>query len=146
MFVHSYGLIRLQLFFISPIFPFLLGIILFLIWKSFDFPILCEGETIEDLNNTLLDDITKYKNIMEDYNYYDDNRWAAVNNPIRKIDKIIYLNKKASDNIESATILLAKIRKTEFSIQKLEPSFKSNIPRQWFEINLSNMKNFEWKA
>ena len=146
MFICNYVLIRLQLFLISPIFPFLLGIILFIILKSFEPSILCEGKTIDDLNNTLFDDIIKYNSTMNDYNYYDDLRWAAVNNPVRNIDKIIYLNKKASDNIKSATNLLAEIRKIESAIQKIEPSFKSNIKKQWFEIILSNKKYFEWKA
>ena len=92
--------------------------------------ILCEGETLNDLKNILLNDTIKFNSIMVDYKYYDDFRWEAVNDSIRNPNKINYLNEKASDNIKHAMDILAKIRQTEFTIQKMEPSFKSNIQKQ----------------
>ncbi len=107
---------------------------------------LCEDLTLDDLNNNLSNDIVKYDNTMKDYKYYDDARWNAVNDPIRKLSKIDYLNRKASENMKDAMNILARIRQTESAIQKIESSFVSNVQKQWFEINIPNKKFFEWKS
>jgi hypothetical protein len=144
MYYTNYIILRIKLFILSPIFPNILIIFVCIICWSLDSVILCDGETIDNLKNILSKDIHDYYKIMEDYEYYDDLRWEEVNKPERITSKINYLNKKASENIKSATDILIKIRQTEHDIQKIEPSFVSSIQRQWFEINLFNKKPFKW--
>ncbi len=131
---------------LSPIFPFLLTFFACITCWSINSTMLCEDLTLDDLNNNLSNDIVKYDNTMKDYKYYDDARWNAVNDPIRKLSKIDYLNRKASENMKDAMNILARIRQTESAIQKIESSFVSNVQKQWFEINIPNKKFFEWKS
>ena len=140
----NYIIFHIYFFVSSPFFPFLLGLILCIIIKSFDSIMLCDGETLDDLKDVLSKDMSKYNKIMQYYKYYDDNRWEAVNDSVRNNNKIDYLNRKASDHVRSATNILAKIRQTEYNIQKIEPSFTSSIKRQWFEVLIPKKNTFKW--
>ena len=144
MFIANYVLLRIRLFIFSPIFFSILTMVVCIICWSLDSVMLCDGETLEDLKNALSIDIEQYNKIMQDYKYYDDLRWEWVNKPERVSQRILYYNSKASSNIEDATNILAKIRRIESNIQKIESSFVSNIPKQWFEVKVINKEFFKW--
>lgn len=146
MYYTNYILLRLKLFMLSPIFPSLLTMLACITFLSINSVMLCDDQTLESIKNTLLYDTIKYHSTMIDYKSYDEARWEAVNEFVRNSGKIDSLNRKASDSIGDATKILAEIRKTEFAIQKIEPSFESGIQKQWFEINLFNKKPFVWKS
>jgi hypothetical protein len=59
---------------LSPIFPLFLIIFAGILSLSINSVILCDGQTLEDLNRILLEDTTKFDKAMEEYKYYDDAR------------------------------------------------------------------------
>lgn len=69
-----YILLRLKLFMFSPKFYFIIAILISIACRSIDSIILCDHQTLEDLNKVLLEDTTKFNKTMEEYKYYDDAR------------------------------------------------------------------------
>jgi hypothetical protein len=65
--IYNYILVRLQLFILSPIFPFLLSLILFLILRSFDSTILCDAKSLDELKESLCKETFEYKETIKEY-------------------------------------------------------------------------------
>lgn len=67
MYYSNYILLRLQLFILSSFFLFLFFLIFTLSFKSLDFIILCDGETIEGLKESIISDIVKYEELTKEF-------------------------------------------------------------------------------
>jgi hypothetical protein len=136
MFIYNYILVRSQLFVLSPIFPFLLSLVLFISLRSFDSPFLCEGETIEELKNNLNEEIINYNNAYNKYKFWADCYSVAIKSPEPKLESYCLMSDKSIDGIKEAAEIFKKIRRIERIIQKEEPSFKSGLEIQWFERDI----------
>ena len=56
----------------SPLFPFLLGLTLCVIFKSFDSHYLCDDQNVSELTTNLAEQISNYNKASENYYFYDN--------------------------------------------------------------------------
>ena len=137
MFIYNYVKLHIKLFILSPVFLYLLSFFAFFLYISFDYTLLCDGETLEELKSVLDSEIVKYENALNDYadaldSRIDEERFAKEFPLFGDEERIKKLDDKTVKKLGEAAAILYKIRKTEKSIKALEADFKSIVDRQDF--------------
>ena len=123
--------LRLKLFTLSPLGPMLLGLILFIACQILsDSIILCDGETLDQLQNNLAIEINKYKDAFSSYEYYRDSLKAAYKDPESKLPLWEFLGDQSRDNLEASLKILKNIRAIERAIKGIDPNFKNFFEKQ----------------
>ena len=141
--IYSYRLINLLY---SPYLPWILGLILFILLRSFDSPSLCNGESLSELKENLSLEFSKYKDIHFDHLSWKADYEEALYKPKREYNfyqygilnnknYYQYTSDKTLDCLKEAIDALKNIRKIEDSILILEPNFVSQLPKQPYEGN-----------
>jgi hypothetical protein len=126
----NYIFTRLQLWALSPIFPIILSLTYFIIYKSyFDTITLCDGETIYQLKANLTLETAKYRIAIVNYEFNIDLYHQAAGRPIYEREPEVEqtLVCSAKNTLTEMKESLAKIREIETSIRKIEPGFLSPI-------------------
>ena len=111
----------------SPYLPVLLGLILFIILRSFDPIMLCQSvdnESIEQLNTSLESEMSKLKDVTKEQinwsNLYHEKRAKLE----RHKDMEEYLANKAIGKFTEAEEIITKIKSIENNIRKLDSSYE----------------------
>ena len=130
-------------------FPFLLGIILFIIYViSFDSVILCDDglnstacisqesvqETLDKLKSNLSYEVKAYKEACDTYGFWRDGKSRAINESGSTNYKLwSYLSDQSIDSLKICNKILKNIRSIEGSIKNIDPHFISSLEKQGYE-------------
>lgn len=124
---------RLQLFILSPIFPILLGLIIFILYKIlFGCVIYCDSndvETLYELKLNLTGETAKYRSSVIYYEFFTDLHNQVTGRSVnqRNIDQEQTYISSAIELYTKMEESLMKIREIETSIRRIEPNFQSPI-------------------
>lgn len=121
----NYYLTRLLISPIFPYFPFIFGISLFLIIKYFESAYLCDGQSIEELKDSLSKEMVKYNETMQEMEDLRDKMRAAKQ--AEEYNKAHYLDCNAESKADKVCEIFYKIRGIEDNIKALDKSFESSI-------------------
>lgn len=103
--------------------------------KSFDSPLLCEGETLEELKTNLENEVALYHLCLSEYNEIEDdivlNEQFVNDHPDICDDDILEeLFDRSDSKYEELADHLSDLRYTEECIKEIEPDFVSSLPIQ----------------
>ncbi len=99
----------------------------------------CDDEILDRLKSSLESDMVKYDEVISDSDYLVDLLNECNNQPEGKIEPDMHrkvencLVEGVAKTVKDAKDCLKKVRLKEEIIKKLDPNYKSEIPKQWYE-------------
>jgi hypothetical protein len=129
---------RSRLFFLSPIFPILIGIIISMVYIIYFTPItLCDdnGLTLYELKTQLTLEVANYRTSIIDYEKYIDlkEQLQGISRPnFRNFSLEESYTKKIQSSITRYNESITKVHELTASIKKLESSFKTPINTNYY--------------
>ena len=129
---------RLRLFILSPIFPIILGTILFLLYIIYSTPVmLCDDNSwaLFELKTQLTSEVAKYRISLVNIEQYSDlqEQLNQVSRPnFRNFRLEEYYTNKYQDAIREHNQSITIINKLEASIKSIEPSFNSPLSLNYY--------------
>lgn len=131
---NNYILTRLFFSCIVPFYLFLVSLFLTLFVNYFDSFIFCDGLMLEELKSLLEEDISKYKEAVNEYKYYVDLCQQARDRPERQFDLEFLIIRQRINKLSLARCYLTNICRIETDIRKIDPLFKSSFEKSFFEV------------